>query len=80
MQPAQEIPKSSIFYMDQAKTRSALLCKTNISGEAAKKCDKCRQMQYIGKSYVTTVYKCDDGKKLSPSLSETTVTSVDNVF
>ena len=60
MQPAQEIPKSSIFYMDQAKTRSALLCKTNISGEAAKKCDKCRQMQYIGKDskvedYLSTV-------------------------
>ena len=32
------------------------------SGEAAKKCDKCRQMHYIGKSYVTTVYKCDNGK------------------
>ena len=48
--------------MDQAKTRSALLCKTNISGEAAKKCDKCRQMQYIWKSYVTTVYNGDDGK------------------
>ena len=28
-----------------------------------KKCDKCIQMHYIGKSYVTTVYKCDDGKK-----------------
>ena len=37
-------------------------------------------MHYIGKSYATTVYKCDDGQKKNPSLSETTVTSVDNVF
>ena len=28
-----------------------------------KKRDKCIQMHYIGKSYVNTVYKCDDGKK-----------------
>ena len=26
------------------------------------KCDKCIQMHYIGKSYETTVYKCDDEK------------------
>ena len=32
------------------------------SDDAGKKCDKCIQMHYIGKSYVTTVYKCDDGK------------------
>ena len=30
------------------------------SGEAAK---KCIQMHYIGKSYVTTVYKCDNERK-----------------
>ena len=29
-----------------------------------KKRDKCIQIHYIGKSYVTTVYKCDDGKNL----------------
>ena len=33
------------------------------SDDAGKKCDKCIQMHYIGKSYVTTVYKCDDEKK-----------------
>ena len=32
------------------------------SDEEAKKCDKCIQMHYIGNSYVTTVYKCDDEK------------------
>ena len=32
------------------------------SDDAGKKCDKCIQMHYIGKSYVTTAYKCDDGK------------------
>ena len=32
------------------------------SDDAGKKCDKCIQMHYIGKSYVTSVYKCDDGK------------------
>ena len=32
------------------------------SDDAGKKCDKCIQMHYIGKSYVTTVYKCDDEK------------------
>ena len=52
----------------------------NISDDAAIKCDKCRQMHYTGKSYITTVYKCDDGKKLSACLSETTVTFVDNLF
>ena len=36
-------------------------------------------LECIGKSYATTVYKCDD-EKMTPSLSETTVTSVDNVF
>ena len=30
------------------------------SDEAPKKRDKCIQMHYIGKSYATTVYKCDD--------------------
>ena len=48
--------------------------------DAAKKCDKCIQMHYIRKSHVTTVYKCDNEKKMTPSLSETTVTSVDNVI
>ena len=66
--------------MNQAKTRSALLCKTNISDDATKKCDKCRQMYYIGKNYVTTITSVTMDKKLSPSLSETTVTFVDNVF
>ena len=47
-----------------------------ISDEAAKMCDKCIQCII----YVTTVYKCDDAKKMTPSLSETTVTFVDNVF
>ena len=28
---------------------------------------KCIQMHYIGKSYVTTVYKCDGGKKSDDS-------------
>ena len=32
-----------------------------------KKRDKCIQMHFIGKSYVTTVYKCDDGKKSDDS-------------
>ena len=32
------------------------------SDEAQKKRDKCIQMHYISKSYVNTVYKCDDGK------------------
>ena len=36
-------------------------------------------MHYIGKSYVTTAYKCDD-ENMTPSLSETTVTFLDNVF
>ena len=33
------------------------------SDDAGKKCDKCIQMHYIGKGYVNTLYKCDDGKK-----------------
>ena len=37
------------------------------SDDAGKKCDKCIQMHYIGKSYVTTVHKCDDGKKSDDS-------------
>ena len=37
------------------------------SDDAGKKCDKCIQMHYMGKSYVTTVYKCDDGKKSNDS-------------
>ena len=37
------------------------------SDDAGKKCDKCIQMHYIGKSYVTTVYKCDDGKQSDDS-------------
>ena len=50
------------------------------SDEAEKVLQKCIQMHDIGKMYVTTVYKCDDENKWSPSLSETTVTFVDNVF
>ena len=50
------------------------------SGEAAKKYDKCIEMHYVGKRCVTIEYKCDDEKELIPSLSETTVTFVDNVF
>ena len=46
------------------------------SDEAPKKRDKCIQMHYIGKSYATSVNKCDDKKKITPSLSETTVTFV----
>ena len=46
------------------------------SDEAPKKRDKCIHMHYIGKSYATSVYKCDDKKKITPSLSETTVTFV----
>ena len=33
-----------------------------VSDEAPKKRDKCIQMHYTGKSYATTVYKCDDEK------------------
>ena len=44
-----------------------------------KKRDKCIQMHYIGKSYVTTVYKCDDGKKSDDS-EKKSVTSVYNAL
>ena len=35
------------------------------SDEAPKKRDKCIQMHYIGKSYATAVYKCDDEEKMT---------------
>ena len=44
-----------------------------------KKRDKCIQMHFIGKSYVNTVYKCDDGKKSDHS-EKKSVTSVYNVL
>ena len=44
------------------------------SDEAAKECDKCIQMHYVGKRYVITVYKCDDEKKSDEA--EKSVTSV----
>ena len=44
-----------------------------------KKRDKCIQMHYIGKSYVTTVYKCDDEKKSDDS-EKKSVTSVYNAL
>ena len=43
-----------------------------------KKRDKCIQMHFIGKSYVNTVYKCDDGKKSDHS--KKSVTSVYNAL
>ena len=52
------------------------------SDDAGKKCDKCIQMHYIGKSYETTVYKCDDEKmtvpwdKYFPMKHQKSVTSV----
>ena len=47
------------------KTRCALPCKTNISDDAAKKCDKCKQMHYIEKNYVT-LYTCVTMEKNEP--------------
>ena len=41
------------------------------SDAAGKKCDKCIQMHYIGKSYVATVYKYDDEKKIDRFLGQT---------
>ena len=49
------------------------------SDDAGKKFDKCIQMHYIGKSYITTVYKCDDGKTSDDS-EKKSVTSVYNAL
>ena len=49
------------------------------SDEAPKKRDKCIQCIIQGRA-MQPLYTSVTMKKLSPSLSETTVTSVDNVF
>ena len=50
-----------------------------IFSDEARKCDKCIQMHYIGKTYAITVYKCDDETN-DPFFVWNNLTSIDNVF